>query len=79
MGTDGGAVGTGQGFRPPTEAEGQQDLSAKARAGRKPIAPRQVLEAIFYVLRTGIQWEALPKEYGHFRYLVNRVINKGSF
>lgn len=23
---------------------------------------RKVLEAIFYVLRTGIQWKALPKE-----------------
>jgi transposase len=23
-----------------------------------------VLEAVFYVLRTGIQWKALPKEYG---------------
>jgi transposase len=22
------------------------------------------LEGIFYVLRTGIQWKALPKEYG---------------
>jgi putative transposase len=22
------------------------------------------LEAVFYVLRTGIQWKALPKEYG---------------
>jgi transposase len=26
--------------------------------------PRRVLEAIFYVLRTGIQWKALPKAYG---------------
>lgn len=24
--------------------------------------PRKILEAIFYVLRTGIQWKALPKE-----------------
>ncbi|WP_373844529.1 transposase [Clostridium sp.] len=23
---------------------------------------RKILEAIFYVLRTGIQWKALPKE-----------------
>lgn len=33
-------------------------------AGRKPISPRRVLEGIFYVLRTGIQWKALPAEYG---------------
>jgi transposase len=26
--------------------------------------PRRVLEAIFYVLQTGIQWKALPKVYG---------------
>ena len=32
--------------------------------GRKPMASRQIFEAIVYVLRTGIQWKALPKEYG---------------
>jgi transposase len=26
--------------------------------------PRKVLEAIFYILRTGIQWKALPKSMG---------------
>ena len=30
--------------------------------GRKPIEPRKVFAAIVYVLRTGIQWKALPKE-----------------
>jgi transposase len=30
--------------------------------GRKPIDPRKVFAAIVYVLRTGIQWKALPKE-----------------
>ena len=34
----------------------------KPGAGRKPIAPRRVFEAIVYVLRTGCQWKALPKE-----------------
>jgi transposase len=29
--------------------------------GRKPISPRIVLAGIVYVLRTGIQWKALPK------------------
>ena len=33
-------------------------------AGRKRMAPRRVFEAIVYVLRTGCQWKALPKEYG---------------
>ena len=36
----------------------------KPGGGRKPMPPRQVLQAIFFVLRTGIQWKALPKEYG---------------
>jgi len=30
--------------------------------GRKPMAPGKVFEAIVYVLRTGCQWKALPKE-----------------
>jgi transposase len=30
--------------------------------GRKPKAPRQVFEAIVYVLRTGCHWKALPQE-----------------
>jgi transposase len=32
--------------------------------GRKPIPPRKVFEGIVYVLRTGCQWKALPKQYG---------------
>jgi transposase len=32
--------------------------------GRKRIPPRKVFEAIVFVLRTGCQWKALPKEYG---------------
>ena len=31
-------------------------------AGRKPMPARRVFEAIVYVLRTGVQWKALPKE-----------------
>ena len=32
--------------------------------GRKPIDHRQALTGIFFVLRTGIPWEALPLEMG---------------
>ena len=32
--------------------------------GRKPMPPRQVFAAIVYVLRTGCQWKALPRELG---------------
>ena len=34
----------------------------KPGGGRKPKDPRLVLEGILYVLRTGCQWKALPKE-----------------
>ncbi len=36
----------------------------KPGGGRKPIPPRQVFAAIVYVLRTGCQWKALPRQYG---------------
>jgi transposase len=34
----------------------------KVGGGRKPLDARKVFSAIVYVLRTGIQWKALPKE-----------------
>lgn len=34
----------------------------KAGGGRKPLDPRRVFAGIIYVLRTGCQWKALPKE-----------------
>ena len=36
----------------------------KAGGGRKPMPAKQVFAAIVYVLRTGCQWKALPKEFG---------------
>src|SRR6185437_13643189 len=35
-----------------------------ARGGRPRMNDRQAFEAILYVLRTGIQWNALPRELG---------------
>jgi len=32
--------------------------------GRKPLADRKIFAGIVYVLRTGCQWKALPKEFG---------------
>ena len=32
--------------------------------GRPALPARKVLEGIFYVLRTGCQWKAVPREYG---------------
>ncbi len=36
----------------------------KPGAGRKPLPARQIFSAIVYVLRTGCQWKALPREFG---------------
>lgn len=36
-----------------------------SRKGGRPRLPmRQIAEGIFYVLRTGCQWKAVPREYG---------------
>jgi transposase len=51
-------------FVPQRKRAGNKTYKRKPGAGRKPLAPRQVLEGIFYVLRTGIQWKALPVTYG---------------
>jgi len=32
--------------------------------GRPPVPFRKVLDGILYILRTGCQWKALPREYG---------------
>jgi hypothetical protein len=62
MGTDGGVVGTGQGVHPPTETEGKQDLSTQAWCGAETdTAAPGIWKPSLYVLRTGIQWKALPK------------------
>lgn len=36
----------------------------KPGGGRKPPDKRKIAEGIFYVLRTGCQWKAVPTEYG---------------
>jgi len=36
----------------------------KPGAGRKPMEARQIFSAIVYVLRSGCQWKALPREFG---------------
>ena len=43
--------------------EGKQYLR-KAGGGRKPMDARRIFAGIVYVLRTGCQWKALPREYG---------------
>jgi putative transposase len=38
--------------------------SLSSRGGRPRANLRQVMDGIFYVLRTGCQWKALPREFG---------------
>lgn len=37
---------------------------AYPKGGRPPMADRQAMDAIYYVLRTGCQWKALPRSLG---------------
>lgn len=46
--------------RPGRDAE--REYRRKRGGGRKPLDSRKVFEGIVYVLRTGCQWKALPKE-----------------
>jgi transposase len=41
----------------------KRKYARKPGGGRKPKAPREVFEAIMFVLRTGCQWKALPREH----------------
>jgi len=36
----------------------------RKKGGRPPVPARQVMDGIFYVLRTGCQWKAVPPEFG---------------
>jgi len=38
--------------------------SVSPKGGRPRLPLRQIAEGIFYVLRTGCQWKAAPREYG---------------
>lgn len=47
---------------PQPERDRERSYKRIAGGGRKPIPYRRVFEGIVYVLRTGCQWKALPKE-----------------
>jgi transposase len=49
---------------PQRQRNGDRKYLRKPGAGRKPMSARQVFSAIVYVLRTGCQWKALPREFG---------------
>jgi len=47
---------------PQPERDKEKSYKRIVGGGRKPIPYRQVFGGIVYVLRTGCQWKALPKE-----------------
>ena len=47
---------------PAPQRDQNREYVRKPGAGRKPLPPRQVFAGIVYVLRTGIQWKALPTD-----------------
>jgi len=47
---------------PPTRRDPNKVYKRKPGGGRKAMPSRQIFEAIMYVLRTGCQWKALPRE-----------------
>lgn len=47
---------------PLVQRPANREYKRKVGGGRKPLPARQVFEGIIYVLRTGCQWQALPKE-----------------
>jgi transposase len=49
---------------PRKQRDPQREYRRKPGGGRKPIEPRKALEAVCSVLRTGIQWKALPAAFG---------------
>jgi transposase len=48
---------------PKRKMDNSKVYQRKPGAGRPPKPAREVFEAIVYVLRTGCQWKALPKEH----------------
>ena len=49
---------------PKRKRDPNKTYKCKPGRSRKPISPRRVLEGIFYCLRAGCQWKAIPREYG---------------
>jgi len=59
-----------------------EQLDPPAKTGRKRIDPRRALDGVIYHLRTGCQWQALPREFGDdssVHRTLTRWIDKGVF
>jgi hypothetical protein len=57
-------VGSGATIYPGTKTGGRKSLSTETRRGQETAASTASIKGNFFVLPTGIQWKALPKEYG---------------
>jgi len=49
---------------PKRERDPKKKICSCPRSGTQANASQEGAEGIFYVLRTGCQWKALPREYG---------------
>src|SRR5476649_2477662 len=47
-------------------------LPARKRRGRKPTCAREILNALFYLIRSGCPWRLLPKDFPPFTTVQNR-------
>ena len=47
-------------------------LPAPKRRGRKPRCAREILNALFYLIRSGCPWRLLPKDFPPFTTVQNR-------
>lgn len=52
-----------------------EEFDPPAPIGRKRIDQRKALNGIIYQLRTGCQWEAIPREFGNHKSL-NRTLQR---
>ena len=60
---------------PPPERDSEKTYKRKPGGGRPPMDMRKAPGGMFYIMRTGAHWKALPKEFGssssvrrYFRY-----------
>ena len=49
---------------PPPQSSTRKGKKKKKKTGRPRMDDRKAMSAIFYILRTGCQWKALPKSLG---------------
>lgn len=49
---------------PPSQRDPNRAYQRRPGGGRKRCDDRRILAGIFYVLRTGVHWQALPREFG---------------